>query len=204
MSTTLDSAEPRIVLASQSPRRAQLLSMLGIAFETRPAGIDESYRPGEEPGAHAERLAREKAVVIAASAPDAIVVGCDTVVVLGGEVLGKPGGGDDAVDMLMRLQGREHAVATGVAVAHGGVLRSGVERVRVRFRPFGRDTALAYVATGEPLDKAGAYGIQGSGGALVEWIEGDYFSVMGLPLARLIALLESLGWRYTFPGFVRT
>lgn len=191
---------PRLVLASQSPRRAQLLEMLGLAFEVAPADIDETYFPGEEPGAHAERLAREKAAVVAARYPDAIVVGSDTVVILDGEVLGKPRDDADAVRMLMRLQGRTHEVATGAAVIAEDETRSIVERVQVHFRAFDEATARAYVATREPMDKAGAYGIQGYGATLVDRIDGDFFAVMGFPVARFIDLLEAHGWRYAFNG----
>lgn len=189
---------PAIVLASSSPRRAQLLAMLDLRFDVEPADIDERYAPGEEAAAHAERLAREKAMAVASRRSDALVIGSDTVVVLDGDVLGKPGDDDDAVRMLLRLQGREHTVATGIAIAYAGQIRSDVERVRVRFRAFDTERARAYVATGEPMDKAGAYGIQGYGAALVERIEGDYFAVMGLPVARMIRLLESLGFDYDF------
>jgi septum formation protein len=188
---------PRIVLASQSPRRAELLRMLGLRIETAPADIDETFRPGEDPVAHAERLAREKTEAIAARHPDAVVIGSDTVVVVDGAVLGKPTDEADAVRMLLRLEGRAHDVATGVAV-HWRTLRSGVERVTVRFRPFDRATAAAYAATGEPLDKAGAYGIQGFGATLVEGITGDYFAVMGLPIARMMRLLQEAGLHYNF------
>jgi septum formation protein len=201
VSTAHDSGRvtaPRLVLASQSPRRAQLLRMLGLTFDTIPADVDETYNPGEEPGAHARRLAREKAQAIAAAAPDAIVIGSDTVVVVDGDVLGKPVDAGDAVRMLLRLQGRTHVVATGIAVMRNGMARDDVERVVVRFRPFNAAFAAAYVSTGEPMDKAGAYGIQGYGAALVEAIEGDYFAVMGLPIARLILLLQEMGVRYNF------
>jgi septum formation protein len=194
---------PRVVLASGSPRRAELLRMLGLDFDIRPADIDESYAVGEEPGEHAERLAREKASAIATSYPDALVIGSDTVVVIDDDVLGKPRDVQEAIEMLLRLQGREHTVATGIAVASNGDVRSDVERVLVRFRPFDRGMAQAYVETGEPMDKAGAYGIQGYGAALVERIEGDYFSVMGLPISRLIRILESRGLAYAFPGLDR-
>jgi septum formation protein len=195
------SGAPRIILASQSPRRSQLLRMLGLDIEAMPADIDETYVPGEEPGAHAERLAREKAQAVAAAHPDAIVIGSDTVVTIDGVVLGKPSSRTDAVAMLLRLQGREHEVATGIAV-HAAALHSAVERVAVRFRAFDEATAAAYVATGEPMDKAGAYGIQGVGSTLVEGITGDYFAVMGLPIARTIDLLEQAGFRYDFQGLV--
>jgi septum formation protein len=191
---------PRLVLASQSPRRAQLLGMLGLIFDVVPADIDETYLPGEEPGAHAERLAREKAQLIAARHPDAIVVGSDTVVVVDGDVLGKPRDAADGVRMLMRLQARTHEVASGIAVVHGDAVRSAVERVAVRFRHFDESFATAYVATGEPMDKAGAYGIQGYGATLVERIDGDYFAVMGLPIARMMQLLQGIGVRYNFRG----
>jgi septum formation protein len=192
---------PPVVLASQSPRRAQLLGMMGLDFEIVPAEVDESPRAGEPADLFAERLAREKALAVAAERPDALVIGSDTLVVIDGCILGKPNDAEDAVGMLMRLQGQEHRVETGVAVAApGGRIESSVEGVRVKFRPFDRRTAEEYLATGEPLDKAGAYGIQGYGAALVEMIEGDFFAVMGLPIARLVSLLHALGWRYNFQG----
>lgn len=190
---------PRIILASQSPRRAQLLRMLGLNFEAVPADVDETYNGGEEPGEHAERLARDKVEALTVRYPGCVIIGSDTVVTIDGAVLGKPADEQDAVRMLMRLQGREHEVATGIAVFHQNLL-SGVERVRVRFRSFDRDTAVAYAATGEPLDKAGAYGIQGVGATLVQAIAGDYFAVMGLPLARLVDLLQQAGLHYNFRG----
>jgi septum formation protein len=188
-----------LILASRSPRRAQLLRMLGLHFDVLPSDVDETYRAGEEPGEHAERLAREKASAVASARPDALVIGCDTVVVIDGKVLGKPRDVEDAVRMLMSLQGREHLVATGVAVASNAVVHSAVERVTVGFREFDEDFARAYIATGEPLDKAGAYGIQGYGATLVDRIEGDFFAVMGLPIVRLIMLLEVQGLPYDFP-----
>jgi septum formation protein len=182
----------RIILASQSPRRAELLRMLGLDIEAVPADVDETWHAHEEPGAHAERLARAKAAVIAARRPDAVVIGSDTVVAIDGHVLGKPADEDDAVAMLMRLQGREHEVATGIAVQHNG-LRSAVERVRVRFRSFDARTAAAYAATGEPLDKAGAYAVQGIGAMFIESIHGSYTNVVGLPLATLYQMLRRAG-----------
>jgi septum formation protein len=174
---------------------------LGLDFEIVPAEVDESPRPGEPAVLFAERLAREKALAVAAERPDALVIGSDTLVVIDGCILGKPRDAEDAIGMLMRLQGQEHRVETGIAVAApGGRVESSVEGVRVRFRPFDRRTAEEYLATGEPLDKAGAYGIQGYGAALVEMIEGDFFAVMGLPIARLVSLLHALGWRYNFQG----
>lgn len=193
-----DLLQPSLVLASQSPRRAELIGRLGLVFDTLPAEIDESYLGDEMPAAHAERLAREKAVSISRSRPEALVVGSDTIVVLDRDVLGKPRNEAEAVEMLLRLSGREHEVHTGIAVAQGGRIESGLERVRVRFRPLDRDECEAYVATGEPMDKAGAYGIQGYGSAIVERIDGDFFAVMGLPVVRMLALIEKFGWRYSF------
>jgi septum formation protein len=189
---------PPIVLASQSPRRAELIARLGLDFDVQPADIDESYRPGETPPAHAERLAREKAERVARTHPHALVVGSDTIVVIDGDVLGKPKSPEQAVEMLLRLSGRDHEVCTGVAVAMDGRVESGLERVRVRFRTLDRHACDEYVATGEPMDKAGAYGIQGFGSAIVQSIQGDYFAVMGLPVVRMLGLIERFGWRYGF------
>ena len=190
---------PPLVLASRSPRRAQLLTMLGLRFETVPAEVDESLRAGEPAPIAAERLAREKVLAVAEQRPDALIIGSDTLVVIDGEVLGKPRDEREAVEMLMRLQGCDHRVETGIAIrAPDGRIESSVEGVRVRFRAFDRRMAEEYVATGEPLDKAGAYGIQGFGATLVEMIEGDFYAVMGLPIARMISLLKALGWRYNF------
>ncbi|MGQ0561340.1 MAG: Maf family protein [Gemmatimonadota bacterium] len=192
---------PRLILASQSPRRAELLRMLGFRFDVVPADIDETYTRGETGPAHAERLAREKAEAIARAHADAIVIGSDTVVLIDDHVLGKPTSEEHAIEMLLGLQGRVHQVATGIAVAAPGHrLAGGVEIVDVTFRAFDRRKAEQYVATGEPMDKAGAYGIQGFGAALVECVRGDYFAVMGLPLQRMIAMLERLGWNYDFTG----
>ena len=191
---------PRIVLASQSPRRAELLRMLNLQFEILPADIDEKYLRHEAPPAHAQRLAREKALVIAELHPEALVVGSDTVVVVDRTVLGKPKDEAEAVGMLMRLQGRVHRVATGVAVAQRDECLAETEIVRVKFRAFDEATAYEYVKTGEPMDKAGAYGIQGFGASLIEWVHGDYFAVMGLPVQRMIRMFEQLGWHYNFGG----
>jgi septum formation protein len=198
MTESSSNSAPILVLASQSPRRAELLQRLGLDFEIVPAEIDESYVDHEMPAVHAERLAREKAFAISHRRPDALVVGSDTIVVLGSDVLGKPRDGEDAVEMLERLSGREHQVFTGVAVAHGGRVESDLERVTVRFRNVDRRACEEYVATGEPMDKAGAYGIQGFGSALVESIHGDYFAVMGLPVVCTLKLIQRFGWRYAF------
>lgn len=191
-------SECRVVLASGSPRRRQLLDLIGIAHEVRPPNIDETMRPRETPRRHAERLAREKASAIAKRDPDLITIGADTIVVVNRKVLGKPRDRDDAARMLALLSGREHVVTTAVAVSRGKKLRSAVEEVRVRFRRLRDDEIEAYIATGEPMDKAGAYGIQGYGATIVERIEGDYFAVMGLPIVRLVGLLRDVGIRYQF------
>ena len=185
-----------IVLASVSPRRKQLLELLGLTFDVAPADIDETWRNGEAPAAHTERLAREKAATVAR--PDALVVGADTIVVIGGEILGKPRDAAEAKTMLRRLSGRDHEVFTAVAAAWRGKMVSGTNRTAVHVRPLAEETIAAYVATGEPLDKAGAYGIQGYGAVLVERIEGDYFTVMGLGLGLLVDLLGPLGLEYRF------
>ncbi|MGK7313591.1 MAG: Maf family protein [Candidatus Longimicrobiales bacterium M2_2A_002] len=196
----IDPSAP-VILASASPRRRRLLEQIGLRFDVEPAHVDEAALPGESAAAHVERLAREKAEAVAAHHPYAVVVGGDTVVVLDGELLTKPAGEAEAVATLLRLQGREHRVETGVAVvAPDGRSASSVVGADVRFRPFDRTLAEAYVATGEPLDKAGSYGIQGKGAVLVESIRGDYFTIMGLPVARLVRLLEELGYRYDFEG----
>jgi septum formation protein len=191
-------SECRVVLASASPRRRQLLNLIGIPHEVRPANIDETMRVRETPRRHAERLAREKASAIAKRDPDLITIGADTIVVVNRKVLGKPRDADDAARMLALLSGREHVVTTAVAVSRGKKLRSAVEEVRVRFRRLRDDEIEAYIATGEPMDKAGAYGIQGYGATIVERIEGDYFAVMGLPIVRLVGLLRDVGVRYRF------
>ena len=189
---------PHVILASQSPRRRELLTLVGIPHEVRPSDIDESYGAGELPHAHAERLAREKAAVVARSAPDAVVIGSDTIVVLDGDVLGKPRDERDAASMLMRLSGRTHTVMTAVAVMWRGVERSAVEEVEVTFHTLTSAEIDAYIATREPMDKAGAYGIQGFGATIVARVDGDYFAVMGLPLQRMVRLMADLGLNYRF------
>lgn len=169
-----------------------------MAHEVRPANADESYRDGEDPAAHAERLAREKARTGAASASESLVIGADTIVVIDGRVLGKPRDADDAAEMLKLLRGRTHIVMTAVAVAFNGQMASAVEQVAVTFRELDDDEIEAYIATGEPMDKAGAYGIQGYGATIVRRVEGDYFAVMGLSLVRLVALMAEVGVTYDF------
>ncbi len=192
-------SNPRVILASASPRRRELLRLVGIDHEVRPADIDESYFRDEQPAAHAERLARGKAETIAAIAgPDTVTIGSDTIVVVDGDVLGKPRDHEHAKQMLRRLSGRSHVVMTGVAVAWRGRTLSGVEEVGVTFRSLSDDEIDRYIDTGEPMDKAGAYGIQGFGATIVDRVDGDYFAVMGLALNRLARLLRDAGLRYDF------
>jgi septum formation protein len=192
-------ADHRVILASQSPRRRQLLDLIGVHHEVIPTDTDESLKVGELPELYCERLAREKVSVVAANAPDALVVGADTIVVIDGLILGKPKDVADAERMLGMLSGRSHTVMTAVAAGYGGRIVSGVEVVDVTFIPLSDDEIRRYVATGEPLDKAGAYGIQGYGATIVRRVDGDYFAVMGLSLVRLIGLIRELGISYDFP-----
>ena len=187
-----------IVLASSSPRRHQLLDMLGIAHEIDPSSADERQLPGEGAEAMASRLAREKALDVARRHRGRWVLGADTVVVIDDELLGKPRSDADAEAMLGRLSGREHRVVTAVALARDGTVRERRDVTRVWFRSIDGPQIRAYVATGEPLDKAGAYGVQGYGAALVDRIEGDFFGVMGLPLRLVAELLEEAGMPYSF------
>jgi septum formation protein len=193
----------RLVLASSSPRRADILRQLGLDPEVVPADVDETYLPAESPMEHVERLARHKATHVAQTETDALVVGGDTVVVDRARVLGKPKNVDEAVEMLRGLAGRPHEVLSGLALAGVHGLVSGVARTVVRFREFDDATARRYAETGEPMDKAGAYGIQGLGAALVEGLEGDYYSVVGFPVGVFSDLLGLAGWRYDFGRLTR-
>jgi nucleoside triphosphate pyrophosphatase len=187
---------PPVILASASPRRRELLSLIGIAHDVLPSNIDETYLPGEVPSTHAERLAREKTAAV--DRPDAVVIGSDTIVVVDGDVLGKPRDEAHAAEMLRRLSGRSHIVMTGVAVRWRGRIESGVEEVGVTFRTLRDEIIERYIATGEPMDKAGAYGIQGYGATIVSRVDGDYFAVMGLALGKLVSLFGKLGLSYDF------
>jgi septum formation protein len=191
---------PRLILASGSPRRASVLHQLGLEFEIRVTDVDESVEEGEAPAALAERLARAKAA--AGEEPGSLAFGFDTIVAHRGEILGKPGSSGEAVQMVERLAGETHEVFSGIAVAADGRVRSAVERTTVRFRDIRPGEAASYVATGEPLDKAGAYGIQGVGAVLVTSVEGDFFNVMGFPIQRFQELLKECGWRYHFGTLV--
>jgi septum formation protein len=184
----------RLILASASPRRRLLLEMLGLEVEVRPSHIPEVRQPGETPVGYAERLAREKVL----SVPGPLVLGADTTVVLDDHLFEKPADEADALRMLQQLQGRTHEVITSVALQAGGTLRQATDITAVTFRPCDDDFLRAYIATGEPMDKAGAYGIQGYGAALVERIDGDFFGVMGLPVRLVLRLMEEAGERYRF------
>jgi septum formation protein len=187
-----------IVLASTSPRRHQLLEMLKIPHRIVAPEVDETRRDGEAPERYVVRLARAKARVVADRMPGEIVIGADTTVVLDGEVFGKPTDPEDAVQMLGRLQGRTHQVMTAVAAARDERLEHALDVSRVTFRPVDTATLTGYVSTGEPLDKAGAYAIQGVGALLIERVEGDLFGVMGLPLRLALDLLAGFGQPYRF------
>ena len=188
-----------LVLASGSPRRRQLLEMLGLSFRVVGPQVDETRKPSEVPHQYVVRIACAKAEAVAAREPGALVLAADTAVVLRAEeVFGKPESVEEAAGMLRRLAGRTHQVMSAVAVAHGARLEHAIDITDVTFRPLTSEMIADYVATGEPLDKAGAYAIQGRGAALVEGIRGDYFGVMGLPLRLALELLERFGVPYRF------
>lgn len=179
----------RLVLASQSPRRATLLRAAGIAFEASPADVDESLRDGEDPERYVRRLAVEKAETVARAHPGRVVLGADTTVVLDGEVLAKPADAADASRMLRALSGRSHQVITGVAVAGPSGTHEAPAFTRVTIRPMTDEEIAQYVASGEPMDKAGAYGIQGRFATFVTNVDGSYTNVVGLPVALVCRLL---------------
>ena len=182
--------EPKLHLASTSPRRREILQSLGVDFDIVMVDTDEEPMQGEAP----EELVLRLAIAKAEAATDAeYVLGSDTVVVLGDRILGKPIDADDAVSMLLALSGRSHSVLTGVALVTPGGTRSVLSATEVRFREIGRDEAIRYWQSGEPADKAGAYGIQGIGGMFVEAINGSYSGVMGLPVFETVELLKSAG-----------
>jgi septum formation protein len=190
----------KIILASGSPRRAEILRNAGIPFETLAEVIDESRRRGELRADYLRRLALTKARAAAGmqrDPGDSLFIGADTVVVAGDEILGKPQSADDARRMLRLLSGAIHEVHTGLAVIRRpGASEAVVEEVTgVTFAPLSDEEIEAYIATNEPFDKAGAYGIQGIGGRYITHIDGCYFNVMGLPLARLWSLLREFGWK---------
>lgn len=187
----------KIVLASQSPRRRELLGKMGLEFTTKAPEIDETALSGLPARQLVEALSREKALWAARQEdPEAIVIGSDTVVVRDGEILGKPASPAQAEEMLASLSGRSHEVCTGVTVCQGDRVVSQVEVTQVTFRHLTPQEIARYVRTGEPMDKAGAYGIQGGAALFCERMEGDYYNVMGLPVCRLGETLKALvpGW----------
>jgi septum formation protein len=191
-----------IRLASGSPRRRTILSMLGLEARVVPPGsVERPHVPPEAPASYAVGQALAKLASVGSS-PDWLTLAADTIVILGGSVMGKPAGPAEARAMLRALAGRTHEVVTGVALAHGDRTASGWESTRVTFRPLSDAEIERYVACGEPLDKAGAYGIQGAGAVLVRRVEGCYFNVVGLPVTRLVDLLGEIGLRYDPGGAV--
>ena len=190
----------KLILASKSPRREQVLRDAGFEFEIRAPRVDETRRAAEAAGDYVVRLAEAKARAAAALLPPSkntsLVIGADTVVVVDGEMFGKPADSEDARAMLRRLSGRAHDVLTGVAVLPfpNGVPLTALETTGVTFAPLSDGEIENYIASGEAIDKAGAYAIQGRGGRFIERVEGCYFNVMGLPLARLYRLLRESGW----------
>ena len=180
-----------LVLASASPRRQELLRNAGISFEVQPAHIAEDPLPEEDPRACAERLAREKALTVARQRPDDIVLGADTVVVVDGQNLGKPADSADAARMLRMLSGRHHQVITGVALVVSGQCLVGSETTSVTMSEISEKEIAEYATTGEPMDKAGAYAIQGLASRWIPRIEGDYSNVVGLPVALVWRMLKN-------------
>lgn len=180
----------KIILASQSPRRAELLTAAGIAFEVLAADVDESPLPNEAPDAYVERLAIAKAQAVLALRPAARVLGADTTVTIDNEILAKPGDDADAVRMLRLLSGRVHLVHTGVALVSAGGIQSAVDTTRVWFDAMTDEDISWYVATGEPVDRAGAYAIQGLASRFIPRIEGSYSNVVGLPVAMVSSILK--------------
>jgi septum formation protein len=194
----MSSAPTPLLLASASPRRRELLRRAGVVFEIHPADVDERLRDGEAPRAYASRLAREKALAVAARSgaePPRYVLGADTVVVHAGRIYGKPADPEDAVRILGELLGHTHRVLTAVALARsdGASLREVCVESQVSLRAASVPEIRAYVAGGEPLDKAGAYALQGEGGRFVERVEGSRSNVIGLPLDETLALLREAG-----------
>ena len=181
-----------VILASQSPRRRELLGLTGLDFTVRVADIDETMSPGKAPFDEVARVSRLKALAVARE-PDDVVIAADTIVVCGGEVLGKPRDEEDALRILSLLSGRQHEVMTGMTVLRGDEVITHTEVTKIHFRELLPAEIRAYIATGEPMDKAGAYGIQGGAALFADQMEGDYYNVMGLPVCRLAMILRSLG-----------
>ena len=184
---------PKLILASGSPRRVEILNSVGWEFEKHAADIDESFRDGESPESYVVRLAREKAEAVAAQFPDSIVLGADTTVVIDGEILGKPIDMDDARRMLRLLSGNWHEVLTGVAVVENGSTRFALQRTRVKFIEMSDDEIEFLAAKGDPLDKAGAYAVQAQAALFIEKVEGEYWNVVGLPINLVYKLIMQKG-----------
>lgn len=189
-------AVKNLILASSSPRRAELLKQIGLNYQIMVCDVDETLLPGMSPPELVEFLAERKAAAVARNLHEGIVLGADTVVVWQGQVLGKPLNEEDAFSMLVKLQGSTHDVYTGVALidVHSGKIMVGHEKTRVFFRNIEEDEIRRYVASGEPLDKAGAYGVQGLAAIYINKLEGCYTNVVGLPLARLSVMLKAIGY----------
>jgi septum formation protein len=185
---------PKIVLASASPRRAEILKTLNWPFEIMPPDIDETRQPNEDAVTYVQRLARAKAEAVAERVASSLIVAADTTVVIGEQILEKPGDQNDARRMLRQLSGQWHQVITGVALIDSGTSASRVahEVTKVKFAAMSQDEIDWYVSSGEPMDKAGAYAIQGLGARFIEGIRGDFFNVMGLPLRLLYELVQEL------------
>lgn len=184
---------PKLILASGSPRRVEILNSVGWKFEKHAADVDETLIENEAPEVYVVRLAREKAEAVAERFPDSIVLGADTTVVIGGEILGKPFDMDDARRMLRILSGNWHEVLTGVAVVENGVTRSAMQRTRVKFITM-TDGEIEFLATnGDPLDKAGAYAVQAQAALFIEKVEGEYWNVVGLPINLVYKLIMQKG-----------
>jgi septum formation protein len=179
----------RLVLASASPRRLEMLGRLGLHFDMAPAHVDEAILPGEDAGSAAQRLAGIKAAAVSPIMPGAAILAADTLVTMDGQILGKPKNDAQAKEMLQFLSGQEHRVVTGFCLRADGQVDTGLAETKVRFRKLATAEIEAYVASGEPRDKAGAYAFQGSGAALVEAVSGSYTNVVGLPLAACVVLL---------------
>ena len=182
----------QLILASGSPRRRELLSLFGIPFAVRAADIDETMDPQKPPFDEVARVSRRKALAVPHEEDD-LIVAADTIVVCGGKVLGKPHSREEAVAMLKALSGRDHQVMTGCTVVRGEAIQTFTEVTDLHFRPLSEAEIIRYVDSGEPMDKAGAYGAQGKAALFVRGIEGDFFNVMGLPLCRLGEMLKEQG-----------
>jgi septum formation protein len=191
----MSDAKPEIVLASASPRRAELLALAGFRFSVDAADVDEAVHPDESPEAYVVRVARDKARTVAGrrADPGVVVLAADTTVVAGGEILGKPADTAEATRMLERLSGAVHEVFTGVVAIAGTLELVELVRTRVHLIPMTAEEITWYVATGEPMGKAGAYGIQGRAARFIDWIEGSWSNVVGLPVATVDRMLKGLG-----------